>query len=544
MKYLTLLTLSVMALSCKKDQPIFFDDDFDCQPCTTDYCVPIEIGDTSTIEVSLTEITENLITNGNFASASGWTVGANWAIGAGKATFDGLATSTLSRTVDDTLQEGYYLVKVDLTLLDIDKLVFEIDLGGQGLFSTSGIVTYGWTDKTYYFYGYITPSNNLISFIASGYSIAIDNVELYRLSDIQYEIKDCNTEEVFYTNTSNTGITYYESGEMADGSEYIQYLQGFASVVLNWTEINLSDGCYCICFKDAALLGYEFIENGTFASSANWVIANTGATGWSITAGVARHSNIAPPGDDVLSQTLVSTLDSATHYILSFDIIAAGQSDLTITYDTALTTGVALLAILGSGNYTQTKAFTGAAMTAIHFASSTHAFDMDNVSIIADPEYVLCETSNCISLRESWDAIATNRRMCNILVTGTNANKAFGFSAGYSFTGRIFGQIRNGSGRDVDTTIYKDLTGLNSLQYADRNKVKELQVFQVPQGVHDWLELALCSQTVTMEINGVIKTFVKLAGDYTPNWRKTSADAPVIVEIMEAQGLPANARNV
>ena len=77
----------------------------------------------------------------------------------------------------------------------------------------------------------------------------------------------------------------------------------------------------------------------------------------------------------------------------------------------------------------------------------------------------------------------------------------------------------------------------------DREKIKELQVFQVPQYVHDWLELALSSQTVTLTINGVSKNFIKVQGDYTPNWRKRSVDAPVIVEIQETQQLPYNARN-
>lgn len=534
-----------MSISCKKNQPIPMVDPFDCTPCESSYCVPIEQGDTNTIEVELTELTENLITNGTFASASGWTLGANWTIGGGKATFDGLGASALSRSTDSTLTEGYYLIKVDITLLNVDYLSLSISLGGQGVFSTSGISTSGWTDRTYYFYGYIVPSNNTLSFIGGdGFSISIDNVEVYKFSSVQYEIKDCTTDEVFYTNDDNDGITYFESGEMTDGSEYIEYLAGFASVILNWAEIGLPDGCYCICFKDAALLGYEFIENGTFGSSANWDIVNTGATGWSITAGVARHSNIAPPGDDVISQTLVTPLVATMCYKLTYDVTAGGFSDLTITGDTATETGILLGTVLGSGSYSGSIDISGKAITVVHFTAATYQFDMDNVSIQADPECVLCETTNCISLREDWDTFATTRKMCNILVTGTNANKAFGFSAGYSFTGRIFGVIRNASYPDIDNTEYKDFTGLKSLQYNDNEKVQELQIAEVPQGVHDWFRLALRSQTLTFEIAGQTKNFIKKAGDYTPNWRKSSPNAPVIVEIQEVQQVASNARNV
>lgn len=540
-------------LSCKDNQPIPMVDPFDCTPCESSYCVPIEQGDTNTIEVSLDEITENLITNGDFASGTGWTVGAAWSIGSGvaHAVGVGLPGSNLTKTIDSTITAGYYLVQFDLLNVDLGTTTLYVTIGGTQ-YDLTGTGVLAQTISLYY---YLTaPSTNTIAFTIVSGDLEVDNVEVYKLSSVQYEIKDCTTDEVFYTNDDNDGIAYYKTSDLAIYTETgLQFpsanniaQQGYASVTLNWTEIDLPDGCYCICFKDAGLLGYEFIENGTFGSSANWDIVNTGATGWSITAGVARHSNIAPPGADTISQTLVTPLDADMCYNLELDIIAAGSWDLTIKYDTATETNVAIGAYLGSGNALNSVIALPAnkAITVIHFISETYQYDLDNISIQADPECVLCETTNCISLREEWDTFATTRKMCNILVTGTNANKAFGFSAGYSFTGRIFGVIRNASYPDIDNTEYKDFTGLKSLQYNDNEKVSELQIAEVPQGVHDWFRLALRSQTLTFEIAGETKTFIKKAGDYTPNWRKSSPNAPVIVEIQEVQQVASNARNV
>lgn len=540
-----------MAISCNKNQPIFFEDDFNCNPCVSEYCIPVETGDTSYIQVGLSEISGNLISNGNFASSSGWTLDPEWTIGTGKATFSGVSGGDMSRTTDYALTEGYYLVKIDITLLNIDYLSLSISLGGQGVFATSGISTSGWTDRTYYFYGYITPSSNtLLISGGSGYSISVDNIEVYKLSEVEYDIKDCDTDEVLYTNNTNTNIVYFESGSMTSGTEYFEYLQGLATITLNWTTLALGEGCFCICVKDGGLLGYERVKNGFFGSSSDWTITNSG-TGWTIGAGVAEHVSGGAAGNDDLEQTLTAVLDSTIDYTLTFDLVfvsGAGDAAMDILYDTALLTNQTLISYPAiAAGFSGSIAINNIAITKIRFRSTAaglRTFSLDNVSILATEASLLCEeNSNCISVRTDWDAFCTTRKMCNILVNATNTNSAFGFSAGYDFKGRVFGQIRNGIGRDNETVIYRDLSGLSALEYSERTKVKELQVFQVPQGVHDWLELALSSQTVNLTINGVTKEFVKVAGDYSPNWRKTSSDAPVIVEIFEAQQVPNNARN-
>ena len=164
---------------------------------------------------------------------------------------------------------------------------------------------------------------------------------------------------------------------------------------------------------------------------------------------------------------------------------------------------------------------------------------MDNVSITeGDTPCEVCVQTDCFSLR-SWDAYCEARRMCNIKITWYN-DRAWGFPDRYSFIGRFFGKLRNAKYRDVENVDYKDLSGLLSLQYNDNEKIKELQIYEVPERTHDWLRLALRCKTLTLEINGVSRSFVKVGGDYTPNWRKTSTLAPVIIELKETSQVAPN----
>lgn len=560
MKKLIYLIFIGMAISCKKDQPIIFTDDFDCLPCASGYCTPVEVGDTSQIQVDLTALSADLITNGNFASASGWTVGADWAISGGTANSDynlGGTDAILSRAVNETITEGYYQIQFDL-ISDAVVVALKVYLGGAlipgplvGTISGAHVGT-----TTYKLFKYIDTADitdNLIQFeaIAGSGNFSIDNVSAYRLSAVQYTIQDCETDEVFYTDTTNVGISYFETALLSptasdDKGNSTDY--GYAIITLDWDGMDLdTDQCYCMCIKDKGLLGYEYIRNGNFDSTDFWDIVNTGLDGWAITGGQAVHTSEIPGGNDTLTQTLQQTLDPEVCYVITFDVIDAGSWGINVFF------GTQAAVLSGSGNSTQTIEFSGETVTTITFSvGATNDSIIDNVSIKPNPDAVdrdgnscfPCIISNCISLKESWDTWASTRKMCNILVTGSNDNSAFGFASDYDFSGRIFGVIRNGSYPDIENTEYKDLTGLKSIQYNDNEKFKELQVYQVPSGVHDWLRLALRCQDLTLTINGTEKSFIKKPGDYTPNWRKSSPEAPVIVEIQEVQQVSSMARNV
>lgn len=538
-----------MAISCDKNQVLTIPP---VNGCGDDYCVPIEQGDTTPIKIGLTAISPNLVTNGTFASGTNWTTAGFWSISGGKATWANSGSADdLTQTIPTTLLPGYYLIKFDLVNNPISTALMEIRLAGT-LFS--GIIFSGVanaTAQTFYIYGKVdtVSNNNLV--INAGYSVSlqIDNVEVYRLSEVAFDIKDCETDEVFYSQTDSSDVEYFETGTITLTNKNptpTEGAVGYGILTLDWSEYDLADGCYCLCLKDGGLLGYEMIQNGSFTTTDFWDITNTGAKGWSIASGVAKHEVTGTAGDDILEQELATPLSGDLCYKLTFDVAAVagvGDTTLAVIY---LLDGTPV-----SSNYYILDTFPVSLESDIDFAADTIQFvateaglrdiSIDNVSILLNEECLECEiTTSCISLRESWNVL----RMNNILITGENETAAFGFPAGYIFSGRVFGKVRNARYPDVENVIYTDLSGLKSQQYNENEEILEFQIYEVPKRAHDWIRLALRSQTVTLNVDGVDMTVEKVGGDYTPIWRKTSELAPVIVEIQEVQQVPANARNI
>ena len=516
---------------------------FDCT-CRDKFKSPFELTDNTPIYVELDEVGANQIANGTFGSSTGWTLGANWAIGSGKATYTSGGTNSLSRDTETPLAAGYYLIKMDFTPLTSGGLFMTVSLGGSSTV-IGGALGSGWVAQTLYIFDYLTPSNNTLSIQGQVYSFEIDNVEVYRLEQVGFDIKDCDTDIVVYSETNGASVSYFETGTVQNGGGMPTFTSGYATITFNWDGYGLTEGCYYVCLTEVS--GSDYIRNGAFGDSDFWTIANVDV-GWTIAGGVATHVSGGTAGNDVLSQAV--TLDENFCYTLTFDVASvsgSGSKDFSVYYDTATQSDVLLQTQTVSSFPTELSfSIENIAVTNIKIVSTAAGLrvaSIDNVSLVKSSECSYCYETHCISLTSDWDAYAEDRKMCNILVTGTNSNSAWGFPSGYSFKGRIFGKIRSARYPDEESVIYRDLSGDLSLQFNENTKISELQVFEVPERVHDWLRLALRSQTLTLEINGVSKTFVKVGGDYTPNWRKTSTYAPVIVEIMPTQVSP-NARNV
>ena len=530
-------------ITLKNNQVLSPVDTFNCD-CGDTYKQPFELTDNIPVWVELSELGSNYIANGNFASSSGWTVGANWAIGSGKATYTSGASNALTRDTDIALVAGYYLVKFDYTTLDSGRLNLAVSLGGVAVSTLGGLLGSGFVSQTFYLFKYLTPSNNTLSFTGATYDFEIDNVEVYRLSEVGFEIQDCDTEVAEHTETNGTSVDYFETGNVLDGEDLPTTQTGYAIVTFDWDGYSLSDGCYKVCMTDEALTNAEYIRNGGFADDDFWSISNTGASGWAIGAGVAQHTPGGAAGDDVLSQTV--NLSDDLCYLLEFDVASvSGSGDKVFSiYDQ----NDVLLGSQTISSFPDTFSLliSNKAVTTLKIvcnAAGLRVASIDNVTLTYD-SCEACVETECFSLKSDWDAYAEARKMCNILITGYNANSAFGFPVRYSFIGRVFGKIRNGRYPDVENTEYRDLDGVVSLQYNDNEKIQELQIFEVPERVHDWLRLALRSQSLTININNTDKTFVKVGGDYTPNWRRTSQLAPVIIEIKETTQTAPNMRNV
>jgi hypothetical protein len=90
------------------------------------------------------------------------------------------------------LVAGYYKITFDLTADDlVSASDLQVALGGENLtqFAITSLFpgTYAITILAYI----ASPSDNRITFTASTGDLAFDNLEVYRMSEVGFEIKDC-----------------------------------------------------------------------------------------------------------------------------------------------------------------------------------------------------------------------------------------------------------------------------------------------------------------------------------------------------------------
>lgn len=540
------LILSVMAISCKKDQAIPFNTLPGCG-CDDDAVeVYVQDGDTPTIQLPVTTLftDENLISNGDFASGSGWTTGAYWTIGSGVASAVGLGApgSNLYRDTDvDVIDGGYYRITFDL-VPDGMLMNMSVSLGGvpagslQGYFLTSQTITLFMVANG--------ASNNEIVFSVEVGTFTIDNVKVEKMSELLWQIRDCDTQEVLYEDS--TVVQYFETGAMIITPEYpvtepTANFYGYAQLSIDWASLGLPEGCYCFCIKDYGYHGFNYIRNSHFDTTDFWTISNGGLNGWAITGGQAVHTAELVGGNDTLSQTLLTPTDPDLCYILSWDVIDAGSWSFTIKADTAeFGVGYEIGIYSGSGNTTQTAEITGLTITKLIFqVGQTNDSTIDNVSLVVDyANESPCVPCECVfskfAYKHSHDD--TFPGLCNMLLKGTNTGNAFGIdydTLSYEMTMRVFGRIRNGQYSFPDEEIYWKSNGEGQFVNARRIKSQELQIHQRHEPIFDVISLIAIHQNFTITVDGVETTYVKKPGDMTPLWRKSSEQAFLVFDIQE-----------
>lgn len=542
-----------MAISCKKSVIPSLED---CQPCQSDTCVIVQDGDTTMMQYRMTADGSTLISNGLFASSSGWTTGAGWSIGGGVATFS-TTPSTLSRTTDIVLTPGWYAVIIKFTNTGAATSI-EVKLGGVSM----SIITAFPEDNRIAIYKYLTPGSNLLEIVGAAPSgaINIDSIVVNRMSELEYDIRNCDTDTVITHRTyANGDITYFETGDIDTDAKYhaasgagntiasgvVLLPAAEAQINIVWASLGIANGCYCICVKDHALLGLNQVSNGDFHNSDFWAITNGGGpgTGWALAPGVVQHTP-GGAGDDVLRQTLTDPLDATLCYNLDFTIASvsgSGNATLTVKYDTAtLTDQVLDSTVYSSFPQNVSIPIIDTAVTKIKFvmnASGLRVISLDDIVLTVDADCLPCECeTSCVSYRDSWDDIASARGLCNMMLTASNDNNALGYNYEY-FTFahylRVLGNVRNAKYEFTDEEYYKKSDGETILVSTGYNKSKELQVMRLPEGAHDILSLMLIHQNFTVTVNGVTTDYVKRPGAMSPQWTRRRADAYVIVDIIE-----------
>lgn len=416
------------------------------------------------------------------------------------------------------------------------KIIATTDSGGasSGLLMTFGdtqLVSINGNVTDVAYFKFSDGDDILLADNVSFGSLILSRFEIYEMSQIAYKIKDCDTDSVVYD--ANGGLEYYQSILSTDYQN--EDLPVIGQVSINWENIGLDEGCYKICFIDSGLLGFDFLRNGDFDDSWKWVIENSASLGWVITGGEAVHTGEASGDDDYISQT-ITALDPTLDYTLRIepDLNILPDDDLLIYIDSSETGADYLLYTIVQGTTTPVEIdFTGYSVTKIKigmFQGGDGSFD--NVTLKVDSELECSCESMCISYRNAH----TFTDGCNVLLTAYNDNSAIGYDfENFDFKHylRVPANLRNGKYEFIDEEYYKKSNGEKLLVSSGYEKYKELQIYQIPEALHDIISLMLMHQHFTITIDGEEVEFVKRPGGLTPNWVKQTADAPFIVEVTE-----------
>lgn len=584
MRYFIILQLIVM-ISCKKS--VIPPPAFGCG-CSSESTVYVQDGDISQLQFGLTPVNNinlapslNPVASGtNTSTSSGKLINTsgNFLSGNLQANFTvknitddtyALITSidsdtqlTLSSNIFTGTGKSYEIIEWDLSGMTYDhttnslvfdnsclatghnflkdntyyKIVVTTNAGGA---SNGLIMTFGGAETVpidgditaVAYFKFSDGDDILLSDNVAFGSLILSRFEIYEMSQLAYKIKDCDTDSVVYD--ANGGLEYYQSNLSTDYQD--EDLEIVGQISINWENIGLDEGCYKICIIDSGLLGFEFLRNGDFEDSWKWVIANTGSLGWAITGGEALHTGEAPGSDDSIAQT-ITALDPTLNYTLRVepDLATLPDDDLLIYIDSVETGADYLLHTIVQNTTTPVEVdFTGYSVTKIKFVMHEGGDgSFDNVTLKVDSDLdCTCETM-CISYRNEH----TFTSGCNVLLTAYNDNSAMG----YDFTSftfkhylRVPAMLRNGKYDFLDEEYYKKSNGEKVLVSSGFEKYKELQIYQMPEALHDIVGLMLMHQHFTITIDGEEVEFVKRPGGLTPAWVKQTGDAPFIAEVTE-----------
>jgi hypothetical protein len=272
-----------------------------------------------------------LITNGDFSTDSGWSYGSSWSIANGKATATNSTTGSIYQDILDTSK--IYKATFEITEITSGSLRIGIGVNFSDYFTSTGVYTY---------YGQPTTDGLLRINPLSGTNASIDNVSVKEVIDADFD---------FTRGSSATRVN--ELGLVQD----VQLLSG--ELIQN---------------GDFEQIGSELVTNGGFDSDTDW----TKQTGWSISGGVANYDFTSDA--KYIRQTLLSGgFVSGKTYRINFEI-TSGTAYMYINSN-----GGSLISLntysVGSYSLYTTASANGSDLLIYGRNTSGSAFSIDNVSV-------------------------------------------------------------------------------------------------------------------------------------------------------------------
>lgn len=386
--------------------------------------------------------------------------------------------------------------------------------------SSKGTIT---ANGTYYFYD--SDYNN-------------DNVTFSADADFDGTISDISV--VVYSNYFSVILRDTKGATDYDLSSYLTYDEDW--VTLNYQLGSVDPGCYELCFYDAC--GYnvnqELISDTGFTQAiggSDWPssVATSGTI--AITGGelVVTQSGVPLTAYVEANPTVWQSFNGNTLTVIDYSFTTSTVQYTGFTriqiYDSA--TGFALTLVtspsagtLYEGTVNWPYLIGNTSKLAIRIQSTGingTKIELQDFSLIVQayvPGQMDEYCSNCIEVRDSDD--------CTLWVGGSNGSDAFGFhfANNWQLGARVRAMMINPKYKG-DSNRYADANGKYTVTKANSGKVYTLFIDYTDEHTHDWLRLAVLSDTVRIgAFTNTNNLYTAVDGDYEPEWPDTLGNWP------------------
>ena len=331
-------------------QPVIFDESLDeCLLNTSGYSMPVQAGDNTQFQLLIEPCASSpdIVTNGTFASSSGWSLGSNWSIAANIARHTAGAGGTLTQNVPFT-NSAFYEITVTFNNVTSGSCQVKAGLINKGTVSANG--TYIFNQD-----GLIFGSG--LNFVAS--------------SDFQGDIVfvSCLVYNVNYLKVVIYNLDGTQAAILDYSDGYFNVKVHYLTVTIDWDALGLSYGCYYIGVADDCLntCSQLYIADQTFYNTNFWTKAvnNNITTTLTLLNNVWLYASTSVAGTGSL--TSINTICSGKSYTVTYTL-AGHAGNATFQVSLGGTTGISRNA---DGTYTETIVSGGTSFV-LNFASTTN----------------------------------------------------------------------------------------------------------------------------------------------------------------------------
>ena len=510
-----------MSLTILPNQPIAFNIDY-TNKCNTRYFLPVQRGDSFTLQGFTTPVDGSDLSNGSFLDS--WTLPAGFSqTGGNVLNFSGISLLTgpaqsppiyFQKGKLYLLQAGFnvtnnggagsgfgIIINIGSTFLPLPGLNV-----GQGINQSFGISYYYVPASTGYQSINIGTNYSNIQFHAEG--IFMEEFSLPALA--AYNNSNNYVQHIDLQNLTYFTQTQYSAGHL---NEPVRFEISFALDAL-------PDACYTLQFFDGA----NNVLNGNLDSDTGWTLG----ANWSISNNKAWHSG--PHNDALTTDIVVAPLQPITLQFQCVNNIPGTSFNVSLTYSDATVQSFNVTAS-GLKTFTFTPPNGISSLATLSFASaSVHGpsnFMVWAVSVNAAGNTAV--VSNLISLQAQFP-------FPTLLFTATNNDNAFNFDYSHNLTHRIrlWSKMRYKDYKtQADEANFSDNS--NVLLTAYLEKIYEVVIGDVPEFVHDCLTMMQINDTFA--ING--QTYLR-DGNYAVKLRKSTELAPAAFDVKPTQGISKN----